>query len=167
MEKTSEGNLPFLDCIISLNEKREMIAKVYGKPAHSGQCTHFSLNQPLHLNLSTIKALVRRVKFICRNQTSLNVINKIIKDTLKIHNSEHKSQELEPLKMFNPYQKDVAEKLKRVASKYGFTTVFTKTKDFRGQIRPKQDDKMETSEVVYEVDYNNFLKIIQVKEAQN
>ena len=28
MEKASEGNLPFLDCIISLNEKRKMITKI-------------------------------------------------------------------------------------------------------------------------------------------
>ena len=57
-----------------------------------------------------------------------------------------------------PYEKGVAEKLKSVASKYGFTTVFTKTKDLRGQIQTKQKDKMETSGVVYEVDCNNCLK---------
>ena len=31
--------------------------------------------------------------------------------------------------MLIPHGKGVAEKLKRIASKYGFTTVFTKTKD--------------------------------------
>ena len=31
--------------------------------------------------------------------------------------------------MFIPFEKGVAEKLKRIASKYGFTTAFTKTKD--------------------------------------
>ena len=161
MEKASEENLPFLDCIISLNEKREII-KVYRKPTHTGQYTQFSSNQPLHVKLSTIKTLVRRAKFICSDQTSLNeelsyirktmqlngyplnVINKTIKDTLQSHNSEHKSKELEPLKMFIQYEKGVAEKLKRVARKYGFTTVFTKTKDLRRQLRTKQKDKMET-----------------------
>ena len=161
MEKASEENLPFLDCIISLNEKREII-KVYRKPTHTGQYTQFSSNQPLHVKLSTIKTLVRRAKFICGDQTSLNeelpyirktmqlngyplnVINKTIKDTLQSHNSEHKSKELEPLKMFIQYEKGVAEKLKRVARKYGFTTVFTKTKDLRRQLRTKQKDKMET-----------------------
>ena len=131
MEKTSEGNLPFLDCIISLNEKREIKTKVYRKPTHTGQYTCFSSNQPLHVKLATIKNLVRRVKFICSDQTSLNeeisyirkpmqlngyplnVINKTIKDTLQSHNYEHKSKELEPLKMFIPYEKDVAEKLKK------------------------------------------------------
>ena len=161
MEKASEENLPFLDCIISLNEKREII-KVYRKPTHTGQYTQFSSNQPLHVKLSTIKTLVRRAKFICSDQTSLNeelsyirktmqlngyplnVINKTIKDTLQSHNSEHKSKELEPLKMYIQYEKGVAEKLKRVARKYGFTTVFTKTKDLRRQLRTKRKDKMET-----------------------
>ena len=175
MEKASEGNLQFLDWIISLNEKREIKTKVYRKPTHTGQYTHFSSNQPLHVNLATIKNLVRRVKFICSDQTlneeisyirktmqlnvyPLNVINKTIKDTLESHNSEHKSKKLEPLKMFIPYEKGVAEKLKRLASKYGCTTVFTKTKDSRGQIQTKQKNKMETSGVVYEVDSNNCLK---------
>ena len=60
------------------------------------------------------------------------------------HNFEHKSKEMEPLKMKTfPYEKVVAEKLKRTASKYGFTTVFTKMKDLRGQLRTKQKDRME------------------------
>ena len=42
--------------------------------------------------------------------------------------------------MFISHEKDVAEKLKRVARKYGFTTVFTKTKDLRGKIQTKQKD---------------------------
>ena len=71
----------------------------------------------------------------------IHVINKTIKDTLQSHNSEHKSKELEPLKMFIPYQKGVAEKLKRIASKYRFTTVFTKTKELRGQLLTNQGIK--------------------------
>ena len=92
------------------------------------------------------------------NVYSLNVINKTIKDTLQSPNSKHKSKELEPLRMFIPYEKGVAEKLKRVASKYGFATVFTKANDLRGQIRTKQKDKMKTSGVVYEIDCHNSLK---------
>ena len=56
MEKASEGNLAVLDYIITLNEKREIITKVYRKPTHTVQYTHFSL-----------KALVRRAKFVCNN----------------------------------------------------------------------------------------------------
>ena len=115
--------------------KREIITEVYRKPTHTGQYTHFSSKQPLHVKLSTIKTLVRRAKFICTDETSskeeissirktvqlngclLNIIYKAIKDTLQSHNSEHKSKELEPLKMFIPYKKSVAEKLKSVPSK--------------------------------------------------
>ena len=97
------------------------------------------------------------------NGYPLNVINKTIKNTLQYHNSEHKSKELQPLKILIPYEKGVANKLKRVASKYEFTTVFTKTKDLGGQLQTKQKDQLETSGVVYEVDYNNWLKSIQLK----
>ena len=41
-----------------------------------------------------------------------------------------------------------AKNWKRLASKYKFTTVFTKPKDLRGQIRTKQKDKMQTSGAV-------------------
>ena len=77
---------------------------------------------------------------------------------MQYHNSEHKNKELQPLKMLISYEKGVAEKLKRVASKYGFTTVFTKTKDLGGQLQTKEKDKMETSRVVCEVDCNNYFK---------
>ena len=92
------------------------------------------------------------------NGYPLNVINKTIKNTLQIHYSEYKSKELKPLKIFIPYDKVVAEKLKSVASKYGFTTVFTKTKDLGGLLQTKEKDKMETSCVLCEVDCNNCFK---------
>ena len=61
----------------------------------------------------------------------LNVVNITTKDILKIHNYEYKSKELEPFTKFIPYEKGVAEKLKMVASKYLFTIVFTKAKDYK------------------------------------
>ena len=146
MKKASKGNLPFLDCIISLNENREITTKVYKKPSHTSQFTRFSSNEPLYVKLSRIKSLVRRAKFICSDQTSLNedlsyiritmqlngylfnVINKTMKNTLQNQKSEHKSKELQPLNIFISYEKGVAEILKRVASKYGFTTVFKRLK---------------------------------------
>ena len=72
MQKASEENLPFLVCIISENEKREIITKACRKLTHTGQYTHFSSNQPLHVKLSTTKTLVRRANFISSDQTSLN-----------------------------------------------------------------------------------------------
>ena len=57
--------------MISLNEKMQIITRLYRKPTRTGQFTHFSSNQPLHVKVSTI-SLVRRAKFICSDQTSLN-----------------------------------------------------------------------------------------------
>ena len=62
MEKVSEGNLPFLDCIINLNEKREIKTKVYRKPTHTSQYAHLSSNQPLHVKLAPTKNLVKRAR---------------------------------------------------------------------------------------------------------
>ena len=49
--------------------------------------------------------------------------------------------------MFILYEKGVAKKLKWVAIKYWYTTVFTKTKYLRGQIGTKDADKIESSGV--------------------
>ena len=84
------------------------------------------------------------------------------------HNSEQKGKELEPLKMFIAYEKGVAEKLKRVECKYGFKTVFTKTKDLRGKLWTKQKDEMETSGAGYELHRDNcFKKYIGEIERKN
>ena len=48
------------------------------------------------------------------NGYRLNVINKTINNTLQNHNSEHKSKELQPLKMFIPYEKGLAEGCKHI-----------------------------------------------------
>ena len=116
MEMASDGNLPFLDCSISLQEKREIITKVYRKPTHAGQYTHFPSNQPLHVKLSIIKTLIRRAQFICSDKTSLNkeisyiretmqlngyplnAINKTTKETLQSHNFELKGKNWNHLK---------------------------------------------------------------------
>ena len=42
MEKTSKGNLPFLNFIKRLNQKREIMTKVYRKPTQTGhQINHY------------------------------------------------------------------------------------------------------------------------------
>ena len=60
--------------------------------------------------------------------------------------------------MFITYKKGVAENLKRIANKYGFTTIFTKTKDLIAQVWTEQKDNMKTSGVVFEGDWNNCFK---------
>ena len=52
-----DGKLEFLNCLINVNENRELRTEVYRKPMHNCQYIHFSLNQPLHVKISTIKTL--------------------------------------------------------------------------------------------------------------
>ena len=55
MKNAFEGNVLFLGCTISLNQKRNLISKEYRKPTHTCQHTHFSSSQALNVKLSTIK----------------------------------------------------------------------------------------------------------------
>ena len=52
MEKASEGNLPFLKSIISLNEKRKIMSKVYRKTN-----SHWSVNPFLIESTTTFKVI--------------------------------------------------------------------------------------------------------------
>ena len=67
MKKTSKEKLLFLDYINAV------------------QYTHFSSKQPLHVKLSTIKILVRREKFVCSDQTSLNEEVLYIRKTMQLN----------------------------------------------------------------------------------
>ena len=62
------------------------------------------------------------------NWNPLNVINKTIKNIFQTHNSEQKSKELEPLKVFVSQEKGVPSKQQQSLQNQ---------KDFRGQIRKK------------------------------
>ena len=55
MEKASEGNLLFLNCIKNLNEKREILTKLHKNITHIDQYTYFSSNQLLHVNYQQLK----------------------------------------------------------------------------------------------------------------
>ena len=77
MEKASEENLSFLDCIISWTEKIEIITKVYIKPTHTDQYTHFSSNQT-----SSNEEISYFRKTMQLNGYPVSVINKTIKDIL-------------------------------------------------------------------------------------
>ena len=67
MKKTSKEKLLFQDYINAV------------------QYTHFSSKQPLHVKLSTIKILVRREKFVCSDQTSLNEEVLYIRKTMQLN----------------------------------------------------------------------------------
>ena len=59
--------------------------------------------------------------------------------------------------MLIPYE-SCCWKTKKGCKQTWFTTVFTKIKNFRGQLRTEQKNRMVISGVVYEVDCNNCLR---------
>ena len=83
---------------------------------------HYTLNQPEHVKVGTIKTLIRRAKIVCSTEELLTdelnyikktmrlngypekVITKIIKRTLSSNIKSNNSQNLETLKNFLPYE---------------------------------------------------------------
>ena len=144
-ESTTNNTLPFLDCLIKRDNEGRLQTKVYRKKTHTEQYLHYTSNQPEHVNIGTIKTLVRRAKIICSTEESLTdeldyikktirlngypekLITKTIKQTLSFNSRSKNNQKLEAPKLFIPYEKGISEQLKRAADKYGFEVIFRRS----------------------------------------
>ena len=66
--KEEENNrILFLDCIIMRNGTK-LKTKVYRKLTHTGQYINFTSNQPLHVELSTIRTSIRSAKILSTDE---------------------------------------------------------------------------------------------------
>ena len=70
-EEEENGQIPFLDCLVSRNDDNRVKTKVYKKPTHTGLYTNFHSNQTLHVKLSTVKTLARKAKLVCTESADL------------------------------------------------------------------------------------------------
>ena len=101
------------------------------------------------------------------NWNPLNVINKTIKNIFQTHNSEQKSKELEPLKVFIGERCSKEKGVhRRKVFQANSNNLYKIKKTLEDKYEKKQKDKMETSGVVYKVDCNYTVEI-QLKYVEN
>ena len=84
-ERTTNNTLPLLDCLIKRDNEGRLQTKVYRKKTHTGQYLHYTSNQPEHVKIGTIKALVRRAKIVCNTEESLTDELDYIKKTMQLN----------------------------------------------------------------------------------
>ena len=70
-ESPTDNTLPFLDCLIEIDNGGRLQTKVYRKKTHTGQYIHYTSNQLEHVKVGTIKTLVRRAETVCSTEESL------------------------------------------------------------------------------------------------
>ena len=121
-ESVTDNNLPFLDCLIEIDNEGRLQTKVYRKKTHTGQYMHYTSNQPEHVKVGIIKTLVRRATIVCSAEESLTdyikktmslngypekLITNTTKRTLLSNSKSKNSQNLETPKLLTPYGKGV------------------------------------------------------------
>ena len=137
-EEEENGQIPFLDCLVSRTDDNRVKTKVYKKPTHTGQYTNFHSNQPLHVKLSTVKTLARRAKLVCTESTDLKeeleyiektmqlnefpkvIVKKAIHETLRKSKPSKKKNEDDEyaIRMYMPYEKGISENIARIGKKF-------------------------------------------------
>ena len=173
-EEEENGQIPFLDCLVSRTDNNRVKTKVYKKPTHTGQYTNFYSNQPLHEKLSTVKSLARRAKLVCTGSTDLKeeleyiektmqlnefpkvIVKKAIHETLsKSKVSKKKNEDDEyAIKMYMPYEKGISENIARIGKKFNVKLVHTKGKSLKNMFMRNITTSLEKhkqSGVVYRV----------------
>ena len=172
-EGLTDNKLPFLDCLVTVNQDRTLSVSVFRKPTHTDQYLQFSSNHPLVQKLGVVNTLYHRADTI------------ITKDSDKITEHQHLRHALKTCgykdwaidKALNrgekddkpanegttssgtktyvtiPYHGDVSEKLKRIYRDHGITTHFKPTNTLRQSlVHPKdKQPKGRISGVVYGV----------------
>ena len=76
-EIEENGNLPFLDCLVS-HDNNELRKTVYRKPTHTDRLLDESSCNPTSLKATTIRTLRRRAQLVCDTQDSLRDENRYL-----------------------------------------------------------------------------------------
>ena len=102
---------------------------------------------------STEESLTDELNYI-RKTMRLNgypekLITKTIKRTLLSNSKSKNSENLETPKLFIPYEKGIAEQLKRVANRYGLEVIFTRSLSLKSKLPTNPFKSCSTCGVVY------------------
>ena len=163
-ESATDNSLPFLDCLIEIDNEGRLQTKVYRKKIRTGQYMHYTSNKPEHVKVGTIKTLVRRATIVCSAEESLtDYIKKTMplngypekfmttKRTLLSNSKSKNSQNLETPKLLIPYGKGIAEQLKRVTNRYGLEVIFTRSVSLKSKLPTNPFKSCSICRVVYKV----------------
>ena len=137
---------------------------------------HYTSNQPEHVKVGTIKTLVRKAKIVWSTEDSLTdeqnyikktmrlngypekLIAKTIKRTMRSNSKSKNSQNLERPHLCIPYEKGIAEQLKRVANRYGLEVIFTRSLSLKSKLLTNPFKNCSTFGVVYKVACSGYKK---------
>ena len=178
-ESEQNGQLPFLDTLVTRNEKGDVHTKVYQKKSHTDQFLSYNSHHPLHQKVGVATTLLNRAhtvtsktediqseeKNICHALNKCGypewVLNKAknkVKERMQ-HNGKNTnkhndiSEDQRKKRIVIPYIRGMSEATERIFRKYNITTAMKPVSTLRNElVHPKDKvDKFKTSGVVYGV----------------
>jgi len=87
-EGLADNKLPFLDCLVSVNQDRSLSVSVFRKPTHTDQYLQFDSNHPLVQKLGVVNTLYHRAEAIVTKDADKNVEREHLRKAL--HNCGYK-----------------------------------------------------------------------------
>ena len=88
------------------------------------------------------------------------IITKTVKRTLLFNSKSKNSKNLETPKLFIPYEKGIAEKLKRVANSYGLEVIFTRSLSLNSKLPTNPFKTCSKCGVIYKITCSCYKKYI-------
>ncbi len=145
-----DNKLPFLDCLITVEQDRSLSVSVFRKPTHTDQYLQFGSNHPLIQKLGVVKTLFHRADTIVTKDSDIVAehdhlrqalhtcgfkdwaIDKALAPREEVNNPPQSSKVSgRRVSVTIPYHGDLSEKLKCIYRDHGITTHFKPTNTIR------------------------------------
>ena len=171
LETESQGQLAFLDVMITHNPDRSIDTTVYRKPTHTNKYLDFSSHHPLAHKIAVVRTLYTRAQALSSSVVSRTQEERTISQALAMnryppsfirHHSDPRphypsSTQAPDAYVTIPYIKGTSEAIKRVLNPLGIRTSFRPINTLRQiLVHPKDPvPKQERAGVVYRIPCNN------------
>ena len=169
-EECRNRSLPFLDCLVSVDDRNQFQTKVYRKSTHTDHYLQFESNHPLIHKLGVIRTLNHRAATIISDPVEadkeLDHLESALRKCgypnwsfIKADYREPRATRPKdisnrpPVRVTIPYVKGVSERLKKTFKQFGFTVTHKPFNTLRSQLVRVKDkpQKEKKSNVVYGV----------------
>ena len=166
VEKEVDGQLPFLDLLISRDSDGSISTSVYRKPTHTDQYLHFSSHHPTSHKRSVVRTLFSRASTHCsslleRTEEESHLHQALCKNGYpngfirgcRFSHSLKDSDSTPPIRVCIPYYQDHSDAIRRILAPYNIQVTFRPPPSLRNILSHPKDPTslLDHSGVVYKI----------------
>ena len=154
MEKEKDGQLPFLDSMLCIEEDRSISTKIYRKKTHTDQYLHFESNHHVRQKVGIVSTLKKRIENITKEEDK-DQEEKHIERAFKacgypdwaVKKKKKKAQQSKEeddtlARVSLPYTKGLSERISREMRKHRIETIHKPTATLKNILCSKAKDRL-------------------------